>query len=158
MRSNVAVLARGAQPPTREGQQGWTDRAPQGWVGGWAGERVSGDGQLPTHSSPLQGLPGPAPLVTDLAGADPGIAGPRYYPPVIPRYYPPGIPHPGTHRARTSMGHAPLHRATGPLGHIHMTVSGTPKENLGVVEHTQVSGSQRLNMTVLWVLEVYTAV
>ena len=158
MRSNVAPTARGAQSPTREGPGGPT--GPGGWVGGWADvrERVSGDGQVPTHSSPLQGLTGPAPLGTDLAGADPGIAGTRYYPPVIPRYTHPLYPVPGTHRARTSMGHAPPPWCTGPLGHAHMVVSGTAKENLGVVEHTHVSGSQAGYIQFNEVSQVCTAV
>ena len=55
-----------------------------------SGERVRGDGQYPTHSSPLQGLPGPAPLDIDLAGADPGAG----WTPVLPTRYTPPSTHP----------------------------------------------------------------
>ena len=40
--------------------------------------------EIPTHSSPWQGLPGPAPLVSPSASQ---LAGTRYYPSPVPTQY-----------------------------------------------------------------------
>ena len=149
MRSNLAVIARGAQSPTREGLRGRTDRAPQGWVGDWAGalrDRV----QDVRH--PVPTTPGPCrPLRARFAGTghlleqlDPG----RWAPGITHPVYPPGptlaIParhHPGpphvtaarVHREYGTTGTCTYDRFEGPVG-----------EPRGM-EHTPVSGSQGLN-------------
>ena len=54
-----------------------------------------------------------------------------YYHPVYPSRYPPGIPLSVPTADAHQLGSTPL-TAAGPLGHAHMTSSGSTKEILGV--------------------------
>ena len=83
-----------------------SDRRERASLARWSGCRVGGPvgaAAMTTHSRPLQGLPGPAPLSLPPLGVGTlALAGYRYspgeYPPGIPtRYYPPGpYPRPAT--------------------------------------------------------------
>ena len=76
---------------------------------------------LTTHSTPLQGVPGPAPLSgLVLARSVGGWVVPRY----SPSPYPPGIPTRHAPRTRSAVLHRGSPRALGHRGHAHMTLLG----------------------------------
>ena len=93
--------------------------------------------QIPPQAPAASCLLVPAP---HLARRGSWVVLPRYTPPYTHPVYPPWIP---TRYAPTSAPSPVHHAATGPLEHVHMTVLDPAKENLGVVEHTHVSGSLR---------------
>ena len=150
MRSNLALLARRrhSEGPGQGEPTGWDRPGPAGVVQEPSPppSQVAPGSHTPPTPAPA-GPPGPLRWVWD----PPRAAGwvPRYYPPCTH----PGIPtlytHPGTptlhHR---SARHA--HPGTGLVGHAHMTVLGHPRENLGVVEHTQYMGPHGYMGPIYW--------
>ena len=128
MRWNLALC-----PGSMAQYQGGACRAPTGpggWVLGTAGALTvrRGRPQIPTHSSPHWGLPGPASLVSETLRVSDL---PRYWTPVLPtRYtlpvYPPGYPpstHPARHAHRPAM---PVHPRACTYGHF-WTLVGEPR-------------------------------
>ena len=146
MRSNLALLLRGARPPTRALQGPGPDRR-EWWVGGGAGGdcrvRVQ-DVRLPvtTHSGPL-GLRGPLRCHWDppraagpLALGDP-VLPTRYTHLVPPRLYPFQAPTDSPRPRHARPDHRPAHPRACTYDQFRPVV-GEPRG----IEHTAVLGSQ----------------
>ena len=89
--------------------------------GAWLGPGVPGD-------TVMRAMARGWALAIPIWGAGRAVGSTRYTTlPVLPRVYPPG-----THLAPPTCRYRARTRCAGPLEHAHMTVSGAPKEILGV--------------------------
>ena len=124
MRSILAYI--GPEAALLEERPGDSGAGPTAGSGGPQGSdgRSRGRCRLTTHSTPLQGVTGPASLsVLRLVSGPGGWVVHRYSPSQYPPSHTTPVPHPLVmHTDQPCQGHQE---------HVHMTVSRTSKENLG---------------------------